>query len=62
MIVINKEFPFRETQPIDNFGQADYSEWSFILTPEYINCRQEKIIYLRKPYEMNFAELWFNIT
>jgi hypothetical protein len=62
MIVFNKEFPFRETQPRDNFGQADDSEWSFILTPEYINCRQEKIIYLRKPYEMNFTELWFKIT
>ena len=35
MIVVNKEFPYRETQPIDNFGHGDYSKWSFILTPDY---------------------------
>ncbi|MDN5866412.1 MAG: hypothetical protein L0H55_03325 [Candidatus Nitrosocosmicus sp.] len=35
MIVVNKEFPYRETRPIDNIGQGDYSKWSFILTPDY---------------------------
>lgn len=35
MTVVNKEFPYREATPIDNFGQGDYSKWSFILTPDY---------------------------
>jgi hypothetical protein len=35
MIVVNKEFPYRDTQPIDNFGRGDYSKWIFILTPDY---------------------------
>ncbi len=35
MIVVNKEFPYIEAQPVDNFGRGDYSKWSFILTPDY---------------------------
>jgi hypothetical protein len=31
MLVINKEFPYREVTPIDNI-ERDFSKWSFILT------------------------------
>ena len=34
-IVVNKEFPYRGAQSVDNFGRGDYSKWSFILTPDY---------------------------
>jgi len=34
MLVINKEFPYREVIPVDNFG-GDFSKWSFMLTSDY---------------------------
>ncbi len=39
MFIVNKEFLYMETQPIDNFGQGGYSKWSFILTLEYTKLR-----------------------
>lgn len=39
MVVVNKEFPYRDTKPIDNFGRVDYSKWSFILTPDYTELK-----------------------
>lgn len=35
MLVVNKEFPYREVVPLNNFGKGDYSKWSFMLTSEY---------------------------
>jgi len=35
MLVVNKEFPYREVMPVSNFGKGDYSRWSFMLTSEY---------------------------
>ncbi|MDF0680664.1 MAG: hypothetical protein P0116_06840 [Candidatus Nitrosocosmicus sp.] len=39
MIVVNKEFPYRDIKPIDNFSRVDYSKWSFILTPDYTKLK-----------------------
>lgn len=54
-IVVNNEFPYRETHPIGNFGHGDYSKWSFVLTSEYtkLNLGENKIT--SKAYAMNIT-------